>query len=346
MSLSKVSDDLLPNGRLPKSEEHLPIIEADRIEALQAALTSIIDGSHEEASPPQRLSGLPSRNSGQELLQAFTPSKEIRPGESRKVSESGGLADHPHTSETPSPSQPQNSLGSKPKRVFEDDEDLPDPLPVQAEDVADPVTAEEASQIQLASPGDLCLESDIRFLQRQIVKYSDQDALLDKMVRAAELTGKQHELRLLRRSQSDLRRDMRTMQFQAKQFQQQQLENVLVPSLTKASIARATSSSTDSEKQVVRYTIEMQQLKPTGEVRQCWSVARRYNEFWHLHHELKESVQLSAEMRKKGVDLPSKKLVTFLTDPLIDQRREGLQTYLQVSWLLDRGALLLLTYSP
>lgn len=53
---------------------------------------------------------------------------------------------------------------------------------------------------------------------------------------------------------------------------------------------------------------------------------------------------MSGELRRKGIDLPGKKLVTSLSDGLIEQRRHALEDYLKVrAARLIQMALTLLT---
>ncbi len=323
------TESLLPNGRLP--DEDGEQVESERIEALQAALTSIIDSPEQDdqAIRPKRL---PTRNSGHELLRAFTATSRAS-----SIAGSASVAVDKVTADTSSLSlesaattagPPGSTSPTRPKKVFDDQEDGEMTLNSMGDNDSldqDP----DPGMMQLAGPGDLFLAPAILRLERHIAKLADQDNILDKMIRAAELTGKQHELALLTSSQKDLRREKRTVEFQKKQFIEQQRENLLVPNRVRVLIPK-TMTSIDNDRQVVRYIIEVQQFGEQGVLKHVWVVPRRYNEFWDLHQELKESYVMSGELRRKGIDLPGKKLVTSLSDTLIEQRRLALEDYLKV----------------
>ncbi|GFZ43633.1 hypothetical protein JCM24511_01353 [Saitozyma sp. JCM 24511] len=190
--------------------------------------------------------------------------------------------------------------------------------------------------VQLAAPGDLQLSVEIARLQDKILDLVKQEHLLDSLIRQAELTGNQTELRILRRSQSSVRREQRTAIFQKAQFEQQEEENRLVPGRTKVDIPSAVVTTEEGEgKQVVRYTIEVKQIGEDGSVRVAWVVARRYNEFWELDRAIKEWAITSGdhalleEVRWKIAELPGKKLVPNVSSSFIESRKLGLEKYLQ-----------------
>ena len=140
---------------------------------------------------------------------------------------------------------------------------------------------------QLAAPGDLQLSGEISRLEDKIVHLQSQDMILDTLIRKAELTGDAQELRLLRRSKSALERELRQLTFQKTQYEQQDSLNKLIPGKTKASIVNATAAEEEG-KQVVRYLIEVQQLGQGGSFASGWIVARRYSEFLVMHQRLKD----------------------------------------------------------
>ncbi|KZV88000.1 hypothetical protein EXIGLDRAFT_651692 [Exidia glandulosa HHB12029] len=209
--------------------------------------------------------------------------------------------------------------------LFGDDERLP----AVAEDLEDAVeAAEEAEQeeVQLAGPGDLQLEDDIARLTTKLEELRAQDALLAALVRKAELTGDEAELKLLRKSQSALARELRAREFQKTQFETQAKENKLVPGRTRVSISSTSTGEETGEGQVVRYIVEVQQLdeRGTGAVASGWVVARRYNDFWAMHHKLRERY-----VAVRSMDFPGKRLVGMITPAFVDARRAGLEKYLQ-----------------
>ncbi|TDL28105.1 hypothetical protein BD410DRAFT_782067 [Rickenella mellea] len=93
---------------------------------------------------------------------------------------------------------------------------------------------------QLAAPGDLQLSHEISRLGEKISNLQSQDVMLDTLIRKAELTGDAQELRLLQKSKSALGRELRQLTFQRTQYEQQESANRLVPGRTKVAIVNST----------------------------------------------------------------------------------------------------------
>lgn len=176
-----------------------------------------------------------------------------------------------------------------------------------------------------AGPGDLQLSYEIARLTDKISHLEAQETMLDNLIRKAELTGDMQELKLLNKSKASMNRELRELQFQRTQYEQQEAANRLVSDRTKVSIVSSTVSEEDG-KSVVRYLIEVQQLALDGSFASGWVVARRYNEFFNMHNRLREKYVLV-----KGLDFPGKRLVTTLSGSFVDMRRVALERYLQVS---------------
>ncbi|WWC86349.1 uncharacterized protein L201_001222 [Kwoniella dendrophila CBS 6074] len=219
------------------------------------------------------------------------------------------------------------------KQLFDDELDEQFDGDVEGDD---PVGGND--MIQLAAPGDLQLSVEISRLQDKIQELVQQDHLLDTLIRQAELTGNQVELRILSRSQSSVRREQRTAIFQKAQFEQQEEENRLVPGRTTISIPSSIMTPEDGEsgKQVVKYTIEVNQTGEDGNTIFGWVVVRRYNEFYELDKSLKdwaaekgEKSSLMEEFKRKTVEMPGKRLVPNLSASFVESRRAGLERYLQ-----------------
>lgn len=189
-----------------------------------------------------------------------------------------------------------------------------------------PPTQEEAAHgsYQLAGPGDLQLSYEIARLSDKIDALQSQDSMLDTLIKKAELTGDEQELKLLRRSKSSLTREIRELKFQKTQYEQQESANRLVSDRTRISILNSAAADEDG-KSVVRYLIEVHQLAPDGSFASGWVIARRYNEFFNMHNKLREKYALV-----RNLDFPGKRLVTSLTASFVDSRRIALEKYLQV----------------
>ncbi|TFY71329.1 hypothetical protein EVG20_g1671 [Dentipellis fragilis] len=176
---------------------------------------------------------------------------------------------------------------------------------------------------QLAGPGDLQLSYEIGRLSEKISNLQSQDAMLDTLIKKAELTGDTQELHLLQKSKSSLNRDFRELSFQKTQYEQQEVANRLIPDRTRLSIMNSAVGQ-EHGKAVVRYLVEVQQLAPDGSLATGWVVARRYNEFLNMHNRLRDKY---ASVR--SLEFPGKRLVTALSGSFIDARRVALERYLQ-----------------
>lgn len=213
--------------------------------------------------------------------------------------------------------------GRKPRGMFGDEEDP------NADEENEDETTESADTIgqgsfQLAGPGDLQLSYEIARLGKKISKSEVHAAMLDTLIRKAELTGDTQELRLLRKAKASMTRELRELHFQKTQYEQQESANRLVPHRTKVSIVSSTVAEEEG-KSVVRYLVEVQQLSPDGTFSSGWVIARRYNEFLRMHNKLREE-----NSSVRSLDFPGKRLVTSLSGNFIDTRRQALEKYMQV----------------
>ncbi|KAJ3797919.1 PhoX domain-containing protein [Lentinula aff. detonsa] len=196
-------------------------------------------------------------------------------------------------------------------RNVELDEDVPDEL------------EESHGSFQLAGPGDLQLSYEIARLGDKIASLQAQGTMLDNLIKKAELTGDNQELRLLDRSKSSMNRELRELNFQKVQYEQQESANRLVSDRTQVSVVSSTVGEEEG-KTVVRYLIEVQQLGQDGTFSSGWVVARRYNEFLSMHNKLREK-----HGTVRNLEFPGKRLVPHLSTSFVDIRRIGLEKYLQ-----------------
>ena len=219
-------------------------------------------------------------------------------------------------------------IPSVPKRGMFGDEEDPNADEEEDDDDDDDATesAHAAGQesFQLAGPGDLQLSYEITRLGKKISKLEVHAAMLDTLIKKAELTGDTQELRLLRKAKASMTRELRELHFQKTQYQQQESANRLVPHRTKVSIVSSTVAEEEG-KSVVRYLVEVQQLAPDGTFSSGWVVARRYNEFLRMHNKLRDEYSLV-----RNLDFPGKRLVTSLSGSFVDTRRQALEKYTQV----------------
>jgi sorting nexin-25 len=196
--------------------------------------------------------------------------------------------------------------------------------PEEDENGADESGDPMQESFHLPGPGDLQLSLEITRLAEKISAFQVQDAMLDSLIKKAELTGDVQELRLLQKSKSSLNRELRELSFQKTQFEQQEVANRLIPDRTKVSIVNSVVGE-ETGKSVVRYLVEVQQLSPDGGVGTGWVVARRYNEFFDMHNKLRDRY-----ITVRNLEFPGKRLVTALSATFVDLRRAALERYMQV----------------
>jgi sorting nexin-25 len=285
-TLSTSSESRTPLFDDPNEEKVLAPDEAqvERMEAIQAALTDII-----------------------------ALDKDI-PDDARSVNSAGRRSRNASESYLLPPRSPK---GSKRRVLFDDETNVDAHSPHENEEL-------EQSTFQLAAPGDLQLSREISRLTLKIESLTAQDRMLDTLIQKAELTGDDHELRLLRQSRAAYSRELRELSFQKSQYEQQEAANRLVAERTRVAIVNAATAE-ESGKSVVRYLIEVQQLAQDGTFASGWVVARRYNEFLAMHTRLKDKHALV-----RNLEFPGKRLVTALSGNFVDTRRTSLEKYLQV----------------
>jgi sorting nexin-25 len=341
-----------------EGEDDEDYVQVQRMEAIQAALNEII--ASDDALGPRRESVAVTRMSPEPEDLKSPSASMILMGAAEKADPTLTKAASRSVEDLRSPQLPRLDTTSRVLSPVERKASDPPALPqrrstsnllgggsrgklfddevAEEDEVGDEdMEGEPIEVVQLAAPGDLQLSVEIARLQDKILDLVKQEHLLDSLIRQAELTGNQTELRILRRSQSSVRREQRTAIFQKAQFEQQEEENRLVPGRTKVDIPSAVVTTEEGEgKQVVRYTIEVKQVGEDGAVRVAWVVARRYNEFWELDRAIKEWAITSGdhtlleEVRWKIAELPGKKLVPNVSSSFIESRKLGLEKYLQV----------------
>ncbi|KAF5312330.1 hypothetical protein D9619_002599 [Psilocybe cf. subviscida] len=268
-------------------EDAMQRAEEKRMEAIQAALTDIM-ASEEEAAAAVR-PGVKSKKSSEPLFNSLRASQRPK----------------------------------RPPIPFGDESPEPDPEDGEDGDGENEGFADEGGSYQLAAPGDLQLSYEIARLSENIANLEAQDAMLGTLIKKAELTGDTQELRLLTKSKASMTRELRELQFQKQQYEQQESANRLISDRTRVSIV-SSAVAEEEGKSVVRYLVEVQQLAPDGSFASGWVVARRYNEFHNMHNKLKERYVLI-----KNLDFPGKRLVASLSGSFLDSRRVALGKYLQ-----------------
>jgi sorting nexin-25 len=272
----------------PDDKQPQSVDEARRMEAIQAALTDIMAYEKQQSGKPR--------------------TEDVDATDDPDIAYDIGL-----------------TTQRRRRRVFSDhDEDNDHEAEDDDEDRTGGTGSNKPGSFQLAAPGDLQLSYEIARLENKISDLQSQDIMLDTLIKKADLTGDHQELRLLEKSKSSMSRELRELQFQKAQYEQQESANRLLSDRTKVTIVSSTVGEEDG-KSVVRYLTQVQQLAQDGTFTSGWVVARRYNEFLSMHNKLRERYVLV-----RNLDFPGKRLVTALSGSFVDTRRTALEKYMQV----------------
>ncbi|GJN87525.1 hypothetical protein Rhopal_000476-T1 [Rhodotorula paludigena] len=274
-------------------------VQVETIEAIQEALNSILQ-SDARAQPTKS-----------------SPASEV-PTPSSAISPIASLSKRPSLFDSPSSSSP-DTLRPRAKAVFDDD-DAVDAAGTADEEVEPDF---DPHSLVVAAPGDLHLPAEIARLSDSLDKLRSQEAVVEALIRKAELTGNGSELKLLVKSRESLRREIRAASFQKDQLEAQASENELSPERTRVTIPGTTVGQAQGQSFQL-YLVEVHQLTPEGSFRAGWIVTRRYSEFASLHNKLRDKY-----VPARHLDFPSKRLVGIWSKEFIEQRRIGLERYLQ-----------------
>ncbi|SCV67692.1 BQ2448_5303 [Microbotryum intermedium] len=309
-------------------------VQVHTIEAIQEALTSILatdarsSGAGSTSSmPPNARPGITPHEEGLRTRHQRSSSEMVQSQHQRKPSQlpSSNLDRSDRIpSKSSSKSGPLHIATSpeepsiRSKRVFDDEEDVDGLNLDEAEETEFDVRA-----LRLAAPGDLQLSDEIERLGAQLDKLRSQELVVEALIRKAELTGIASELKILTKSRDSLRREIRALTFQKSQFESQESENKLVPDRTTVTISGTTIGQAEGQSFQL-YLVEVHQLAQDGAFGSGWIVTRRYSEFATLHAHLREKY-----VAARNLEFPGKRLVTSYNDGFIEQRKLGLEKYLQ-----------------
>lgn len=215
--------------------------------------------------------------------------------------------------------------------VFVDDDLFGDEerfLSDEPSDLDDDLNADDADAVHEAAPGDLGLAEAITALTNDIDKLNAQEAVVNSLLRKAELTNNTAELRILRKSKASLQREIRRKELQRQQYVIQESDN----SLYGRSTIKIKSIRLDKEedgKEVAFYAIEVSRNAGERMPAAIWIVHRRYSEFLELHQKLR-----SRYPSVRNLDFPRRRVVMKLQSDFLQKRRIALEKYLSELLLL------------
>ncbi|KAF3492081.1 uncharacterized protein GIQ15_01598 [Arthroderma uncinatum] len=289
-------------------------VQTNRVlENMEAALNDIISNTPSELKADEAKSGLPSP--------------------SPRASLDMGRADG-QTTEKGKPSISSLGLVNTSSRigVFTDDDLFPDQEKFIEDEYADPDVPENdipiEEEIHEAAPGDLGLTEAISALTADIEKLVSQEAVIDSLTRKAELTNNVAELRILGKSKSSLRREIRRKEMQRQQYIVQESDN----SLYGRSTVQIPSILLDKEpdgREYALYVIEVKRNAGEQMPVASWAVPRRYSEFHELHQRLRARYP-----SVRNLEFPRRRMVLKLHKDVLHKRRVALESYLKQILLL------------
>jgi len=324
------------NGMTHSPNSDDDYIQVQTIEAIQDALNSILETNGRTISVPEQQSASSSPEHGRRkakdgLRRALPPprhpSLSTFPSTSASTSTSNIPASFTSSPVLPPPTRSVSSssapLPTRRKKAVFDDGELVDDL-----DIGEREPEFDPQSIQLAAPGDLHLPAEIVRLAASLEKLKNQESVVGALIRKAELTGNTSELKILVKSQDSLRREIRAATFQKDQYESQESENKLTPAGTRVTIPGTTVGQAEGQNFQL-YLVEVHQVNADGSFRSGWIVTRRYSEFASLYAKLRDKF-----VPARYLEFPSKRLVTSYSKEFIEQRKIGLERYLQVSLVL------------
>jgi len=214
--------------------------------------------------------------------------------------------------------------------VFTDDDLFGDEERFLSDEHEDPEEKEDEieADIHEAAPGDLGLAEAITALTTDIDRLVAQDAVVDSLLRKAELTNNTAELRILRKSKASLQREIRRKGLQRQQYVIQESDNSLYGRST-IKIKSIVVGKEDDGREYAMYVVEVQRKAGEQMPAATWTITRRYSEFHELHQHLRLKYP-----SVRNLDFPRRRMVMKLQSDFLQKRRIALEKYLRDILLL------------
>ena len=216
--------------------------------------------------------------------------------------------------------------------VFSDNDLFPDQEKFIEDEYADSDTPANEDvreeEIHEAAPGDLGLSEAISALTNDIERLVSQESVVDALTRKAELTNNVAELRILGKSKSSLRREIRRKELQRQQYIVQESDNSLY-GRSAIHIKSVMVGREGDGSEYALYLVEVQRKAGEQMPAASWAVARRYSEFHDLHQRLRKRYPST-----RSLDFPRRRMVMKLQKEFLHKRRVALEEYLRQLLLL------------
>ncbi|KAK3381418.1 PXA domain-containing protein [Podospora didyma] len=337
-------DDDLGEDTLADSVQSLdqdiasPVPDTHVVQAMEKALNNILEDSQPPTAEELKASLFGNDDAGSSILSSPDDHKpRSNRGSIDLPRSSGGSLDvaRPQQSgkEQDKPSLASLGLVSAASRigVFVDNDLFGDEdkfLSDEREASDDDKNDEDADAVHQAAPGDLGLAEAITVLTNDIDRLVAQDAVIDSLLRKAELTNNTAELRILRKSKASLGREMRRKELQRQQYVIQESDNSLYGRST-IKIKSIQVGREDDGKEFALYAVEVSRNAGEKMPAATWVITRRYSEFLDLHQKLR-----SRYPSVRNLDFPRRRMVMKLQSEFLQKRRVALEHYLRELLLL------------
>lgn len=196
------------------------------------------------------------------------------------------------------------------------------------DDKDSPSKDDDMDDIHEAAPGDLGLAEAITVLTNDIDKLDAQKAVVDSLLKKAELTNNTAELRILRKSKASLEREVRRKELQRQQYVVQESDNSLY-GRSAIKIKAIQVGHEEDGKEYAIYVMEVSRNAGEKMPAASWIITRRYSEFHELHQRLR-----SKYPSVRHLDFPRRRMVMKLQSDFLQKRREALENYMRQLLLL------------
>ncbi|KAL1842933.1 hypothetical protein VTJ49DRAFT_3721 [Mycothermus thermophilus] len=311
-----------------------PVPDKKVVQAMEQALNNILEDSQPPTADDLRASLFGDDEVGSGIFSPLPAGAKSKMGDSpaRAPRSNRGSVDLTRSSGK-RPSLASLGLVSAASRigVFVDDDLFGDEgkyLSDEASDAEGDGGDDDADVVHEAAPGDLGLAEAIEALSNDIDKLVAQEAVVDSLLKKAELTNNAAELRILRKSKASLQREIRRKELQRQQYVIQESDNSLYGRST-VKIKSIQVGREDDGKEFALYAIEVSRNAGERMPAATWVVTRRYSEFLALHQKLRERYP-----SVRNLDFPRRRVVMKLQSEFLQKRRAGLEKYLSELLLL------------